>query len=105
LCVSLSPSYMSCCSLLGALPIGAYALATLDYLNQDQQSFLPAVFIVSYADEDSLDLWQHFSGQWNDSFLADTGDRSKIMKLRLRSEEHTSEIQSRFELVCPLLLE
>jgi len=64
----------------------AYALATLDYLNQDQQSFLPAVFIVSYADEDSLDLWQHFSGQWNDSFLADMGDRAKIMKLRLLAD-------------------
>src|SRR5699024_12101964 len=28
-----------------------------------------------------------------------------LMKLRTRSEEHTSELQSRFDLVCRLLLE
>src|SRR5438067_9709160 len=31
--------------------------------------------------------------------------RGKRMRLRERSEEHTSELQSRFDLVCRLLLE
>src|SRR5699024_11599369 len=33
------------------------------------------------------------------------GKYSLGMKQRLRSEEHTSELQSRFDLVCRLLLE
>src|SRR5699024_12773741 len=31
--------------------------------------------------------------------------RRKLISRRLRSEEHTSELQSRFDLVCRLLLE
>src|SRR6266436_8665068 len=40
-------------------------------------------------------------------FLRDTtDDRSELtFKLRVRSEEHTSELQSRLHLVCRLLLE
>src|SRR5699024_11335546 len=33
------------------------------------------------------------------------GDLILLVKLLLRSEEHTSELQSRFDLVCRLLLE
>src|SRR5437868_10199904 len=47
----------------------------------------------------------------NNSAICDTARVSSSMKaaprknIRLRSEEHTSELQSRFDLVCRLLLE
>src|SRR5437868_9698592 len=37
--------------------------------------------------------------------LAYAGGPGLLWRLRLRSEEHTSELQSRFDLVCRLLLE
>src|SRR5438105_8051005 len=51
-----------------------------------------------------------FQANWNGLTLGDLFDRiRKTMPLskpgRLRSEEHTSELQSRVELVCRLLLE
>src|SRR5687768_18260411 len=36
---------------------------------------------------------------------APRGDRSRELRPRVRSEEHTSELQSRLHLVCRLLLE
>src|SRR5699024_11656164 len=41
---------------------------------------------------------------WDEIFNKLTTDRAKIDKID-RSEEHTSELQSRFDLVCRLLLE
>src|SRR5699024_11921401 len=38
------------------------------------------------------------------SAILDYGE-NKIIAYKLRSEEHTSELQSRFEIVCRLLLE
>src|SRR5699024_11256817 len=38
-------------------------------------------------------------------FLANESDEIKSLIKGLRSEEHTSELQSRFDLVCRLLLE
>src|SRR2546429_4649719 len=35
----------------------------------------------------------------------DRADRTRLRRLRRRSEEHTSELQSRLHLVCRLLLE
>src|SRR5699024_11544208 len=43
---------------------------------------------------------------WLDSFQVDWPWRKRIsFPLVMRSEEHTSELQSRFDLVCRLLLE
>src|SRR5699024_11244467 len=44
------------------------------------------------------------SGQPLEVIQADT-DRDNFMSANKRSEEHTSELQSRFDLVCRLLLE
>src|SRR5207249_11470065 len=41
----------------------------------------------------------------DDAILLDGGARERIATARVRSEEHTSELQSRFELVCRPLLE
>src|SRR5699024_11468348 len=40
----------------------------------------------------------------SDPLIFDTGHQAYVHKI-LRSEEHTSELQSRFDLVCRLLLE
>src|SRR5699024_11900737 len=42
----------------------------------------------------------------DESYLREYGDRGALADLdEFRSEEHTSELQSRFDLVCRLLLE
>src|SRR5207249_7724373 len=40
-----------------------------------------------------------------EAFIRGLLDRRKRLVERMRSEEHTSELQSRFDLVCRLLLE
>src|SRR5699024_11925960 len=45
----------------------------------------------------------HRSGETEDSTIADIAVATNAMQIR--SEEHTSELQSRFDLVCRLLLE
>src|SRR2546422_6396599 len=58
----------------------------------------------------------HRSGETEDTFIADlavgsgvgqikTGSASRTDRVAKRSEEHTSELQSRLHLVCRLLLE
>src|SRR2546422_2301802 len=57
---------------------------------------------------DALPIWLSLSYQCHGDWLAFAapGDWSLSMVLaRLRSEEHTSELQSRLHLVCRLLLE
>src|SRR5687768_17825769 len=44
-------------------------------------------------------------GDWADDWLAAQADLSPTTRNRYRSEEHTSELQSRLHLVCRLLLE
>ncbi|OIK15771.1 hypothetical protein BIV60_08455 [Bacillus sp. MUM 116] len=39
----------------------AYALATADYLNEPEIALLPAVFISSYEDKKSKELWEAVS--------------------------------------------
>src|SRR5699024_12318042 len=54
------------------------------------------------------DLLTHKLEENLNSIHIDTYNREQIRKaiqLAIRSEEHTSELQSRFELVCSLLLE
>src|SRR5699024_12244275 len=45
------------------------------------------------------------SGVWRMSLARFSSGSRMIPKSRWRSEEHTSELQSRFDLVCRLLLE
>src|SRR5699024_12676576 len=46
-----------------------------------------------------------FSGMSPAARLHSVPSRSRASPYRIRSEEHTSELQSRFDLVCSLLLE
>src|SRR5699024_11698615 len=47
-----------------------------------------------------VDSWKYYT----DCCVGDCSDYRRIYS-RIRSEEHTSELQSRFDLVCRLLLE
>src|SRR5699024_11945758 len=90
-------------SLHDALPISMAMLPFLGYHGGDyfqhwldvgknaDASKLPQIFYVNWfrRDDDGGFLWPGFS------------ENSRV----LRSEEHTSELQSRFDLVCRLLLE
>src|SRR5699024_12857421 len=44
-------------------------------------------------------------GDVNDAYRVETDDGPAFLLVQPRSEEHTSELQSRFDLVCRLLLE
>src|SRR5439155_10710096 len=57
--------------------------------------FVVAFLILGYLGTESTTVWGQFGF---DAFFLDTKDRA-------RSEEHTSELQSRGHLVCRLLLE
>src|SRR5207249_11074388 len=73
----------------------------------------------SFPTRRSSDLtWPRFLGEWEEGRhqaryeQAEKTDmttvptpRFDLLKMRHRSEEHTSELQSRFDLVCRLLLE
>src|SRR2546429_8243662 len=63
---------------------------------------------VGVDEEESREL-EHFahqgSGAGIDLVRIDPGNRISKLALQLRSEEHTSELQSRLHLVCRLLLE
>src|SRR5438034_4296865 len=50
-----------------------------------------------------LDMLQHLRQQTRGELLAES--RKHTITVRLRSEEHTSELQSHSDLVCRLLLE
>src|SRR5437868_7859442 len=58
---------------------------------------------------DALPIYRHLLArafdELPDGYRPNGGDRWWFVLLRLRSEEHTSELQSRFDLVCRLLLE
>src|SRR5699024_12168422 len=47
----------------------------------------------------------HGFAQWHGPILTDSGGFQVFSLGAMRSEEHTSELQSRFDLVCRLLLE
>src|SRR5438309_4310741 len=48
---------------------------------------------------------QRIAGRRNQDFIAGIAEQAKDERVCLRSEEHTSELQSQFHLVCRLLLE
>ena len=61
----------------------AYALATLDYINDSENILLTAVFISSHEDSSSKALWEETSNLWDQSFKNDQGDEDKIFELRM----------------------
>src|SRR5699024_12000494 len=78
----------------------AYKIATQfveDWSEDDEDELMPPIFV---DDEDPEDVAQQF--------IDDNPDRLETWTEGVdveRSEEHTSELQSRFDLVCRLLLE
>src|SRR5699024_12688186 len=64
----------------------------------------PAIYTLSL--HDALPIWPESAPATSPCApsFSRSGLRSRVRK-RLRSEEHTSELQSRFDLVCRLLLE
>lgn len=61
----------------------AYAYATLDFFKHPETALLPAVFITSLEDEESLTAWRKTSAHWEVQFQKDTGDASENLALRL----------------------
>src|SRR5699024_12360130 len=90
-CSSSTDSYSL--SLHDALPIFVHFFLCASFLNAELANTLPT-FSYVIAHMYSLQS-QNFGG-------SEVGDRGKKA---VRSEEHTSELQSRFDLVCRLLLE
>src|SRR5207249_8206967 len=52
-----------------------------------------------------MEAWAKIVGEFISAHSAPVALREGILYVRVRSEEHTSELQSRFDLVCRLLLE
>src|SRR5699024_9395133 len=55
-----------------------------------------------------IETWEHLGGEVVAEDTYTQGDQNfsaQLQRLQARSEEHTSELQSRFDLVCRLLLE
>ncbi len=61
----------------------AYAMATLDMLEDSEDVLLPAVFISSQESEKSKQLWDQVSEEWNEAFKKDEGNLYKITELRM----------------------
>lgn len=61
----------------------AYALATIDYLDDTENVLLPSVFISSLEDGKSKELWESVSEHWIKLFDQDKGNPDKILELRL----------------------
>src|SRR5699024_11509484 len=97
-----APSYSSPLSLHDALPILMAAIVGLEALNRPCQVEL-------YSD--SKYLTDAFNQRWVEGWIKKNWTRGKNEPVKnvdlwqRRSEEHTSELQSRFDLVCRLLLE
>lgn len=61
----------------------AYAMATLDYLQDTGNAQLTAVFISSHEDKVGFELWKKASQTWEDKFVLDQGNPDKVLMLRL----------------------
>src|SRR5699024_12534290 len=83
-------------SLHDALPISLYP--QLAFPAKEEESRTPA---------DEILLLEEDEESWKEKEGTQTGREleASMTALRIRSEEHTSELQSRFDLVCRLLLE
>lgn len=63
--------------------VRAYALATIDILEDSENILLPAVFISSQEDGKSKELWEDVSENWVKLFNQDDGDQYKVLELRM----------------------
>lgn len=63
--------------------IRAYALATIDILEDSENVLLPAVFISSQEAGKSKELWEVVSKKWVKLFIQDDGDQYNILELRM----------------------
>lgn len=61
----------------------AYALATLDFLNNSEAALLPAVFISSLEDDKSKQVWIETSKKWNEEIRKDSGNEQVKLNLQL----------------------
>src|SRR5207249_8067638 len=70
--------------------------------------FLKQLGELGYVEGQNIVLERRFAGGRQErlaEFVADLAERRVDVVVATRSEEHTSELQSRFDLVCRLLLE
>src|SRR5699024_12219376 len=81
----------------------SYNLPALDVPEVSLEEGLDDVYVrkvdAELPEVDELELMRHYTGLSNRNYGILSGFYT------LRSEEHTSELQSRFDLVCRLLLE
>lgn len=61
----------------------AYALVTLDYINNSENILFPAVFISSHEHKESKQLWDTYNEKWELEFEKDEADSEEILALRL----------------------
>src|SRR5437868_9942752 len=83
--------------------IDLYSFESLALIKAFKKNLAKLIYKVQYAIEGRLAEGER-SRLWN-KILKKYIDFMNNSKTRLRSEEHTSELQSRFDLVCRLLLE
>src|SRR5699024_11270585 len=70
----------------------------------EENVFLPPTRIIGFNPQLKMNdglLVQSYMAVYDTDF----SDATRIVEKEVRSEEHTSELQSRFDLVCRLLLE
>src|SRR5699024_12108999 len=74
----------------------------LERLARAQAAAIALYYNLSAPEEEKKSGWYQEEGGWR-YYLGNTGE--PVRNDWHRSEEHTSELQSRFDLVCRLLLE
>lgn len=60
----------------------AYALATLEYLEDPQDAQMTAVFISSLEYKENFNLWRDATQAWGERFLSE-GESDNVLKLQL----------------------
>src|SRR5207249_5746573 len=78
---------------------------SVEKLNKEQGAGLTVPAIVRPLADDTLRLKHQLTENMDRENQSPMDQAVAIDKLLKRSEEHTSELQSRFDLVCRLLLE
>src|SRR5207249_6080491 len=99
-----SPSHLSTLSLHDALPISLYEAAIVSRFIAGHIRFWPwPILLIPFAEalrepDPLVEILCAF-------LQISPGETERKQAANFRSEEHTSELQSRFDLVCRLLLE
>src|SRR5690606_41704899 len=100
-----TPPELSTLSLHDALPILIIGACEIDFTHHPPRGVQVAVAQTSGTEEDVYDIVERASGTRFDKPLPVVEDARTSRTRSKRSEEHTSELQSRENLVCRLLLE